>query len=184
MKLSMKTVVGAGFYISLFLMLGCGGPQQVTRATPDVPSDMPDWYLEPPGMCAVGDTKFRGNLGLARSSAITKARANLAKNLEDKVSTMLENYAAEGETSGNEFSEEQISDVSRSLAGMKLAGTKAKKVKVGKESGLIFALVCPEPELFMKAVEGMNELSAKRKAELKKAAEDGLNKMDAQLEKY
>ena len=102
----MLRIVGLG--LCMFLV-ACGGTQGPTAEA----DDMPTWVLNPPDACAVGIQKFRGNLNLAKSAAIASGRDELARQLNTKVEGMIKQYQSDGGTADGDFSEDQVSQVSR-----------------------------------------------------------------------
>ena len=171
-----------GYLVALFAMItyGCGG-----AGTPKADSDdLPGWVLNPPSLCATGIQKYRGNLGLAKSGAVAKGRDALARQFQVKVQGMLKSYQAEGGTDKGDFSEEDLTQVSRQLVDMSLTGTSAKKVELGKgDPQQMYALVCADFGAMDKALSEMKQLGEKARAALKQRAKAEFDDLDAQLEK-
>jgi hypothetical protein len=159
---------------------GCGG-----AASPKADSDdLPSWVLNPPALCASGIQKFRGNLGMAKTGAVAKGRDALARQFQVKVQGMLKSYQAEGGTDKGDFSEEDLTQVSRQLVDLSLTGTKARFVKLGKgDPQQLYALVCADFASMDKALNDMKQLGAKARAALKQRAKAEFDDLDKQLEK-
>ena len=167
--------------LSGMALVACGGSAPETKADN---SDIPGWVLQPPALCAAGVQKFRGNLGLAKSGAVAKARDELARQFQVKVQGMIKSYQAEGGTADGDFSEEDLTQVSRQLVDMSLSGTIAKKVKIGNgDPQQFYALVCADFGAMDKALNDMKQLGDKARAALKKRAKAEFDDMDKQLEK-
>ena len=159
---------------------GCGGAAS-PRADSD---DLPSWVLNPPALCASGIQKFRGNLGMAKTGAVAKGRDALARQFQVKVQGMLKSYQAEGGTEKGDFSEEDLTQVSRQLVDLSLTGTKARFVKLGKgDPQQLYALVCADFASMDKALNDMKQLGAKARAALKQRAKAEFDDLDKQLEK-
>ena len=166
--------------LALLISLGCGG----AGAPKADNSDIPQWVLNPPKMCASGMQKFRGNLGLAKSGAVAKGRDALARQFQVQVQGMLKSYQAEGGTEKGDFSEEDLTQVSRQLVDLSLTGTSAKKVKLGNGNPQqLYALVCADFSAMEKALDDMKQLGAKARAALKQRAKAEFDDMDKQLDK-
>jgi hypothetical protein len=160
--------------LPLGLLWGCATTQTVN-------DNAPDWYDAPPKGCAAGDSKIRSNRGMARDKAVDSGRVRLAGQLKTQVGAMMKRYTAEGEKSGEDFTEDLATRVSRSVVKQTLVGTRATKTKViGKE---YFALVCIDPSAFANAFKEMNELSGAQRAALENAAKLEFQDLDAQLDK-
>ena len=165
---------------SACLAFGCGGTDAPKADT----EDLPGWVLNPPALCATGIQKYRGNLGLAKSGAVAKGRDALARQFQVRVQGMLKSYQAEGGTTKGDFSEEDMTQVSRQLVDLSLTGTSAKKVQLGEgDPQQMYALVCADFSAMDKALSEMKQLGAKAREALKQRAKAEFDDLDAQLEK-
>lgn len=175
-----RTVLGYLVTLLALFTFGCGGAGG-PKADSD---DLPKWVLNPPPLCASGIQKYRGNLGMAKSGAVAKGRDALARQFQTKVQGMIKSYQAEGGTDKGDFSEEDMTQVSRQLVDMSLSGTSAKKVELGKgEPQQLYALVCADFGAMDKALSEMKQLGEKARAALKQRAKAEFDDMDAQLQK-
>ena len=95
---------------------------------------MPSWAMTPPAGCAVGSYKFKGNIANADRVSTSRARDELARQLDVKVKSMIKDYIEEGESNGKDFTEELTQSVSKQVASMSLSGTVAKKERYAKRS--------------------------------------------------
>lgn len=163
--------------MSLAVMFACGGAQTSGPAA----NEAPDWYDNPTKGCSVGVAKLRANRQMAMDSAMTSARAELARNLQTVIQGMVKRYMAEGEADGKDFAEELSTDVVRDVVDQTLVGTrKAISKTVGNE---LFVMVCLDPETFADAFERMSKLSGSQRAALKARAEAEFKDLDEQLAK-
>ena len=167
--------------LGALLLFGCGGDQ--VRETDSV-TDAPKWALTPPAACGVGIAKHRGNLGMAKTTAETRGRDALARELATKVEGMIKDYQQSGETDGKDFTEELTTQVSRQIVDQTLVGTRTRIAHVSEDAPQqYYALVCLDPEAFAGAFDRMNELSQKQRAALKVRADNEFKDLDDQLER-
>lgn len=165
--------------LGLFVFIGCGGSDTKAES-----SDLPKWVMNPPPLCATGIQKFRGNLGLAKTGAVAKGRDALARQFQVRVQGMIKSYQAEGGTDKGDFSEEDMTQVSRQLVDLSLTGTSAKMVKLGDGNPQqVYALVCADFSSMEKALTEMKQLGEKARAALKQRAKVEFDDMDKQLQK-
>ncbi len=172
------TFVFAGFMAAL---IACGGAQQKASPAAQGAAESPEWYNTPIKGCAVGSAKLRSILQAARDGAVASARADMAKQLEGTVQTMVKRYIREGEVDAKDFSEEDQRSVVRDTAEQTLNGVRV--VKTASAGGQFYAMVCLDPETFGDAFSRMKTLSEKAREGLKKRAEEEFKDMDAQLDK-
>lgn len=164
------------------LMYGCASSPGPRPTSAD--EDMPEWAANTPAGCGMGVAKFRGDVNMARTTSVSRARADLARNLETRVQAMVKDYQSQGEDSGREFSEERITSVSRQLTEQSLVGTRVVESFLRKEEPRDFyTLVCIDAKSFGDVVQQMNSLSQAAREALKKRAEAEFTDMDTQLEK-
>ena len=165
-------------FVSAVSLLGCGG-----ASVKEAPKDIPGWALAQPPLCGVGTSKFRGNLGMTKTTAETAARADLSRQIETKVKDMVKTYAAEGETAKGEFSEQKNVNVSQALSKTTLVGSRPKKAYMAKDNQY-YSLVCLEPDVLTKAFEGMKQLSATARKALANRAKLAHEDLEKAMEKY
>jgi len=121
---------------------------------------------------------------MARTTALSRARADLARNLETRVQAMIKDYQSQGEDTGKEFTEERVVQVSRQLTDQSLTGTRVVESFLTKEEPRDhYSLVCIDAKSFGDLVQQMNSLSQTARDALKKRAEAEFSDMDTQLEK-
>jgi len=181
----MKKIAFALMCLAVAAMFGCGANVTVAPTAAEAPSgeDMPAWVLEQPELCGVGIQKFRGNLGSAKTAAEAKGRDDLSRQLNVVVKNMIESYNAEGGTADGDFSEELTKNVSRQLSKNSISGSRPKKAHYSKADKQFYSLVCLEPGALAKAINGMKELDAAKRAALERRAKKAQEDMDAAFEK-
>jgi hypothetical protein len=118
---------------------------------------------------------------VAREAAITLARADLAKQLETRVQTMVDLVAREGQADGKDLSEEMITEVSREVAAKTLIGTRVAATQVIDNE--IYALVCLDLDSIEDAFTSSSKLSDKARENLRKRADDAFKDLDQQVQK-
>jgi hypothetical protein len=166
-----------GFFAATVVAVsGCGVPAE----RENVPH-VPEWVDNPKAGCGVGISKYRSSRGMARDTAVTRARGDLAKQLETVMQQMVEDYEQSGETDGQNVSEELTTQVRRSLSSQLLVGVRPTRLKLVQDE--YFAEVCVEPEAFAGMFERMDQLSAKQRRALSNRARGALQRMDTQLDK-
>ena len=170
------------FYLTTtaMLMVGCGA-----KKSPDVSkemsSHMPTWAVTPPVGCAVGAYVIKGNQAMARQASTARARDELARQLDVKVKSMIKDYIEEGETNGEDFTEEITTSVSKQVASMSLSGTVAKKNDIMNDH--FYTLVCLDTKTFIDAFDNMGQLSEKARRGLRKRAESNFRDLDTEVDR-
>ncbi|MGC6415646.1 MAG: hypothetical protein ACON3Z_00870 [Bradymonadia bacterium] len=142
-------------------------------------SVLPDWYMKGTPGCAVGSQKFRGNLSLAESGAIGKARTKLARQFKVDVKGMLKQYASEGGTEKGDMSEELTEDVTRQITDMSLMGTRVVRQELGQgQPQQFFVQVCIEPDKLIESLEKLKQLNPEAINALKKRSRAAFKELD------
>ena len=137
----------------------------------------PDWFGAPTKGCGTAVAKMHGNLGLAQTAAIDRARAQLAKNLNVEVTALLKDYQDSGESDGKDFNEEKTTNTIRTLVDRELSGSFPVQGKlVGKE---FYSMVCMDPAFYGKMFDDMKALSQKDRAALTARAEAAHDELKA-----
>lgn len=174
----------------LLALIGCaskktddeGSDSTSTVAEPQDFSDVPDFYLNPPQagdkIFGVGVAKTQ-RLDLSKKLAVSRARDDIAFQIEAQVQSSISDYAQEGGEGTNSQLITFIETVSRQIADTTLAGTTTEKMSNSKD-GTIYALVSFPKANILKAANDVfvrNEDAAF--AEFK--AREALDRLDAQL---
>ena len=166
--------------LPLLFSFGCGG-KEAPPATGQITKHMPAWAMTPPAGCSVGSYKFKGNISQADRVATSRARDELARQLETKVKSMIKDYVEEGESNGKDFTEELTQSVSKQVASMSLSGTVARKKDMMNDH--FFTLVCLDIKTFLDTFDKMNQLSEKARQGLRRRADTAFKDLDAEVDK-
>ena len=106
-------------------------------------SDIPSFYLNPPiaedAIYGVGDAKM-SSLSMSRTMAFSRARDDVARQVEVAVKSAITDYAQEAGQGDNKQVIEFAETVSRQLVDVTLRGVKQAEAHVGKD-GTVYALV-------------------------------------------
>ena len=149
------------FLAGAAVLLLCGCPKKSSPAGEEAPraKDLPKWFIAPPAGCAAGTYEFKGNLQAARDGA--------------------KDYIEEGTSEGQEFSEELVTNVSKSIAQGTMNGTRPQDGALDDDR--YYSLVCLDPETFSDALERQNELKGKMRQSLKARADTEFDDMSETL---
>ncbi|MBV71737.1 MAG: hypothetical protein CMH52_10395 [Myxococcales bacterium] len=170
----MKPLSLAALLCSAISFIGCGGDQVKAGG-----SVLPAWYMKGTPGCAVAAQKFRGNLSLAESGAIGKARTKLARQFQVEIRGMLKQYAAEGGTDKGDMSEELTEDATRQITKMTLVGTRTVKQELSQgQPQQMFVRVCIKPDEMIKALDKLKQLNPAAINALKENARETFKELD------
>lgn len=118
-----------------FVMLSCA-------SGPDF-RDAPDWVLQPPSaedaIYGVGQAKM-SSLSMSQTMATSRARDDIARQVEIVVKSAITDYAQEAGEGDNEQTIEFVEVVSRQLVDVELRGLKTKQYYYASDD-TVFALV-------------------------------------------
>jgi len=134
MKMIRLAVLAA---VTLGALLACG-----TTGEP-MPRDIPDFYLNPPvaedAIYGVGDAKM-SSLSMSRTMALSRARDDVARQVEVLVKNAITDYAQEAGAGRTAQTINFAESVSRQIVEVTLQGVRTVEVSAGKD-GTIYALV-------------------------------------------
>ncbi len=103
----------------LVILAGCAGTKVASE------SDVPDWYLNPPKyedrFVGVGDA-LRPQMSLSKTVATTRAKAEISRALETKMSTMIKSYLQASGMGADASALEYTEDVTKSVSSTTLKG--------------------------------------------------------------
>ncbi len=106
-------------------------------------SKIPDFYLTPPTsrdiLYGVGYAKM-SSMDLSRTTAVARARADVAGQVQASIKTALTDYAQQAGEGENSQALQFVETVSRQIVDVTLAGCRTDKVEV-KDDGTVYALV-------------------------------------------
>ena len=113
--------------------------------------DIPDFYLNPPSaedaVYGVGDAKM-STLSMSRTMALSRARDDVARQVEGMVKNAITDYAQEAGAGKGAQVINFAETVSRQIVEITLNGVKTKEVSAGKD-GTIYAMVEYSASTFM-----------------------------------
>jgi len=142
-----------------WLMLGCA-----TQPTPK-PSDIPDWYLNPPQaedvLYAAGDA-VKLSMALAKDAADARARDAIARTIEVKVSTMIKDFMQESGIGKDTQAQEFTSVVSKQVANTTLRGARIIKREMKVKDNQYHAFALAEYNLNSLIQETLNAARSKK----------------------
>ena len=182
------------------VVAGCAGnkpiePEEPSSAIGGELEGAPDWVVkgcaaywgekEEKRICGVGSMGGSRNISLARTTAIARARAEIARTLKVGVKTMIKDYQATttgGEQYGTAAADEQhAEEVSRQITDMTLSGTEMVDSWMS-EKGTLFVLVSLDLEGFKSAVDGMETLSDSIRRVVIDRADEAFQELDEAVE--
>ena len=114
--------------ISLF-MTGCNSTPETNAA--ELGMNIPQWVLNPTsenGLAAASCVTASNSFSMDKSQAATQARAELASQIETRVSSLQEEYSTKISSMGETNTESKISLTSAQLTDQFLRGSKVVKV--------------------------------------------------------
>lgn len=162
--------------LCIFVFNACGSSPEVTNM------DMPKWASQQPDLCGLGIYKTKNNLSAARTFAIARARIDLSRQIETKVKSMIKDYAASGEESSKEFTEELTRTASVNLSKTTINGS--IPVKLGSMNGNVFSLVCLKPNVLTDAINNMNLLNEAQRKALQRRSKIAHKDLKEQMKRY
>ncbi len=106
-------------------------------------SQIPRFYLNPPtskeSLYGVGEAKM-SSLDLSRTTALARARDDVARQVQVSVKNALTDYAQEAGEGGNQQTLQFVETVSRQMVDVTLSGCRTDKVEA-TDDGTVYALV-------------------------------------------
>ncbi|WP_435549358.1 LPP20 family lipoprotein [Desulfobacterium sp. N47] len=156
-----------------------GAPDWVTKGCNSHKEDK----KSPSKICGVGSCGSTRNPSLARESAIGRARTEIARKLQTKITSMLKDYQSTttgGENFGNQAADEQhIVHVSKQITDMSLSGTEMVDSWVSK-NGNFYALVVYDVDKFKDSVNQIGNLNESIRKAVIERADKAFEDLDAQ----
>jgi hypothetical protein len=125
-----------------FTFLNCGGGSK--NLTKVDTGDIPDWYLTPPQDPAIlfgVNSSTSQDMQLAVDKSMTGARAEIARQLEVKLSDMQKKFAEEVGTDANATMLAQFTQATKTVTSQTLTGSNVKSKKIFKDGNLWRAYV-------------------------------------------
>ena len=145
--------------------------------------DLPDFYLNPPttedAIYGVGDARM-SSLSMSRTTALSRARDDIARQVEVMVKNAITDYAQEARLENSREIINFTETVSRQLVELTLRGLKIKEVVVSKNATVYAMVEYPNSSLMAAANETFARNQSAAFAEFK--AEKALEKLSAELD--
>ncbi|MFZ1037870.1 MAG: LPP20 family lipoprotein [Smithella sp.] len=156
-----------------------GAPDWVTK-------DCASYIKDNKKICGVGSIGGTRNPSIARTTAVARARTEIARNLQTRVLAMLKDYQAT--TSGGEYfgkyasDEQHVVDVSKQITNMTISGTVQKEIWVSK-NGIYYVLVTLDIEKFKNIVQNMHSLPESVRKAVVQRADKAFGELDREIDK-
>jgi hypothetical protein len=163
-----------------FVVSCAGGGQR--GDSPAAQAGAPDWYLNPPqaedAMYGVGSANM-SSLDTSRTMAISRAREDIAFQMNAQIEAAIVDYAQEAGVDDNNQVVTFVENISRQVTEATLQGTRPEEVEQGPD-GTIYALVSfPKANYRQAASEAFERNEDAAFAEFK--AEQALEYLDGEL---
>jgi hypothetical protein len=188
----------AVFVSSGIILSGCASQPVTPTAIDTVMKNefigAPDWVTKDCALyikdnkkiCGVGSIGGTRNPSLARTTAVARARTEIARTLQTRVTAMLKDYQAT--TSGGEYfgkyasDEQHVVDVSKQITNMTISGTVQKEIWVSK-NGIYYVLVTLDIEKFKNIVQNMHSLPESVRKAVVQRADKAFKELDVEIDK-
>jgi len=156
-----------------------GAPDWVTK-------DCASYIKDNKKICGVGSIGGTRNPSIARTTAVARAKTEIARSLQTRVTAMLKDYQAT--TSGGEYfgkyasDEQHVVDVSKQITNMTISGTVQKEIWVSK-NGIYYVLVTLDIEKFKNIVQNMHSLPESVRKAVVERADKAFKELDVEIDK-
>lgn len=161
------------------MVMGCASSKPSQSG---IPSDIPDWYFNPPQqedlIFGTGSARM-SDLNMSINMAESRARQSLAFALNANVQAMITDYTSNAGTVENRSNLTFAETIGRQVSNARLAGTTVARRARGKD-GTIYVLVSLNKADAARMAADIIDSEAAGYAEFK--AMEALNRMEAQLE--
>ncbi len=132
------------------LWIGCGGTSSPERRGLELPDSAPAWAgrgcaghddaADASMICALGSAVSTRNPALARTTAISRARTELARSIQVEIDSLLADYGTSTGEGARSSDDQRVIDVSRQITKVALEGSRVLGTWTSDE-GEVFALV-------------------------------------------
>ena len=189
-------VVGLIFVFALglsFSIAGCAGkPVEPKKVVDSAYKGAPDWvkqgcyayWGEKKGakkVCGIGSIGGSRNVSLMRTTALSRARTDIARQLGTKVKSMVKDYQATvtgGEDFGIAVSDEQyVVEATKQITNQTLVGVEQVDSWIG-DDGTLWVLAAMNLEKFDGLVNQLKGLSASLRKHIEERAEKAFDELD------
>ena len=141
MKRNIRPIIGIGALLVAIAVAGCSSSPEPTPA--QAPPGLPEFYLNPPqaddAIYGVGSARM-ATLDNSRRMAITRAREDIAFQINAAIEAAIIDYSQEAGVDGGNQVISFVETISRQVTETTLQGTRTETVAQG-EDGTVYALV-------------------------------------------
>ncbi len=172
-RASMGVVVGA----AALLLASCATGPSINKR------DIPSFYLNPPKskeyIYGVGEAHL-STLSLSRTTALSRARDDIARQVQVAVKNAVTDYAQQAGEGKNQQTVQFVETVSRQVANVTLSGVRTEKIEPTSD-GTVYALVSyPVANLMDAAKQEFSRNDAAAFAEFK--ASEAVKRLEAEIQ--
>jgi len=132
--------------VAMLFVVSCGSEPEVTNNEKEINKsgrDLPEWFLFPPqakdAIYGIGSHQSK-DISIAREVAMTRARADIAKQVSVSVQTMLTDYFQEAGVEDDKQSIEMVEKITKEVADIEINGATPEKYYVSDED-IVYVLV-------------------------------------------
>ena len=170
--------------LAALAMVGCASSDDAEpEAGPPQRRDLPDFFLNPPTpedqFVGLGMAKLTDD-NLSRTTALARARADIAAQVAVSVETMLTDYAQESGADGNTQTLTFIERVSKEVADIELRGAVTKEQYPSNDGTWYVMVYFPRASLIDEVGQVFNRNEDAAFAEFK--AQQALERLNAEVE--
>lgn len=172
------------------LLPGCGGggAEVQTDPAPFISEELqgaPEWVIKGRGadndlIYGLGSCGGTRDVGLARDTALARARNDIVLRIQAEVRSLLESYQA-STTGGSEYGEsandeQHIENMVAQVAKMDLSGAGMEEMWISK-TGKMWVLAAVDIEEFSRKVHAMSQLNEQVRQDVVERAREGMGRM-------
>jgi hypothetical protein len=172
-RASMGIVLGA----AALLLVACASGPVINKR------DIPSFYLNPPKskdyIYGVGEAKL-STLSLSRTTALSRARDDVARQVQVSVKNAISDYAQQAGEGKNQQTIQFVETISRQVADVTLSGVRTERIEPSSD-GTVYALVSyPIANLLDAANNEFSRNDAAAFAEFK--ASEALKRLESEIQ--
>ncbi|MDF1568941.1 MAG: LPP20 family lipoprotein [Spirochaetaceae bacterium] len=182
----MKYIVRIGIMmavIAALVMTGCASAPEEESAGPPERRDLPEFFLNPPQpedqFVGLGMAKLQDD-NLSRTTALARARADIAAQVAVSVETMLTDYAQESGADDNTQTLTFVERVTKEVADIELRGAVTKEQYPSNDGTWYVMVYFPRASMIDNVGEVFNRNEDAAFAEFK--AQQALERLNAEVE--
>lgn len=171
------------------LLSGCGGGNRGIETDPGFISEelegAPEWVIKGKGgdgdlIYGLGSFTGSRDIGLARDTALARARNDIVLRIQAEVRSLLESYQA-NTTGGSRYGvdandEQHVENMVAQVGKMEISGAGMEQMWISK-TGKMWVLASVDIEEFAKQVNAMSQLNEQVREDVVKRAREGLGRM-------